>query len=689
MSTPDRPAKKVLSCSSCRSRKIKCSKAQPQCVECSRAGIQCTYPSRRPTRRAPRPRQKELLDRISRLEDIVGQVEKSQADIDPTAAAAAASAARPDATALPEPTARYLSSDFWGNLSAEVEAIRQALEQTSSDNEDDDGPPNDAASLSNPSSAGTPSGYILGNPDYHERQLPHPPPSVMMRLWDLYCRNCDPIIKILHQPTMTEEIQAIARSEHPQAIAPALNALVFCIYFGAITSIRPESCEKEFGEPLGVLSQRYRVLAEQALAAADYLNSNDLRTLQAFAIYICMIRSHSHGRTSWSLTALFVRLAHAMNLHRDGDGRRFTPFEAEMRRRLWGWVLILDIRTSEDRGTDNIVLANTYDTSTPTLIDDADFSPASPGPLKPKDTPTENIVTNCMIACSSLFGSMVHQPHKMDDNPNQASYTEDDLMERVRHLEASFIHNADHTHLPSLYASEIARIVILKLWLACQYPFSAQSAVPRTKVSRETMLRTALSVMELQEKMQLPPWRDRFSWWTVSYVQWHPLAVTLAELCIRTEGDLVDRAWEVVDRVYPLCRDVIADTHRGTLWRPIKKLMSRAKAARAATALERCNLNVAAQPAAEARPKLPPPQDMGFTILGTDSVIRPLPQSTMQMDVDPAMADTSMLPIPQNLANLYFDEPGFTAQDMDLTLWNEFLMDTQVDHSPSGSGTSG
>jgi hypothetical protein len=184
--------------------------------------------------------------------------------------------------------ARYLSSEFWGNLSEEVEAIKQALEQTSSD--DEDNLHHDASSPSDPSPAdanNTPSGYTLGNPDHHERQsLAHPKPDTILRFWALYCRNCDPIIKILHQPSVEQEIRSIAQSSDTLAIPPPLNALLFCIYFGAVVSLTPEACETEFGENLDILTSRHRILAERALAAADYLNTNDLRTLQALTIYI-------------------------------------------------------------------------------------------------------------------------------------------------------------------------------------------------------------------------------------------------------------------------------------------------------------------------------------------------------------------------------------------------------------------
>lgn len=63
----------------------------------------------------------------------------------------------------------------------------------------------------------------------------------------------------------------------------------------------------------------------------------------------------------------------------------------------------------------------------------------------------------------------------------------------------------------------------------------------------------------------------------VVWVQWHPLAVAAAELCLQTEGPLVERAWKVVDAAFQQYSEIVADTKTGMLWQPIQKLMKKAK----------------------------------------------------------------------------------------------------------------
>lgn len=712
---------KVLSCASCRQRKIKCDKVQPVCTQCSRVGLECVFPSRKPTRRVARPRQSELLDRINRLESIVGQADPEKLhELDrsssiPTSSShpkqrdGAANIAVPEdnstssdrsKTPVKDTASRYLSEEFWGHLCKEVEGIKHALDQPSDDEDDEEeqyeeSPESYEAASQSP---GDPSGFIFGNPEYRERdEPPHPLPKNILRLWGIYVRNVDPLMKILHRPTLNDEIQKYVYSIQSIFITAAeyqlpapKTALLFCIYFAAVSTLSQEQAQSQFGERKEVLVSRYRINAERALAGADYLNSNDLTTLQAATIYVTMLRCESRGRASWVLTSMIIRLAQAMNLHRDGDGHRYSPFEAEMRRRLWYFITVLDIRGAEDRGSDALLTPSSYNTIRPTNIDDDDFGPSSVGPLKPKATPADNVVCMCTARCSD-FGYITHPHAHTADNPAKSIHSEDELIQYVRALENDFIHSADPSNLNSRYASEVARMVILKLWLIVQYPFSANPVVPPMRVSRETMLRTAVSVIELSDRMTDEPWKDRFAWWTRCYVQWHPLAVALAELCVQTQGELAERAWRVVERVYPLWRETVADSSKGPLWRPIRKLYKKAKQAKAEAMMKGLNLNeppvtgtsTTQQPAAAPDIQPVPSNPQSFPMPE-----QPVPTFTEpfdSMNMDPSF----LFQYPHDLSSFSFEEGLASNLTFDMAPWTEFLQDTQMDYSPgSGGGES-
>ncbi|KAK2048219.1 fungal-specific transcription factor domain-containing protein, partial [Colletotrichum somersetense] len=633
-------SKQQLSCVNCRHRKIKCDKLQPRCKQCERSDLDCVFPSRKRNRKPRQGRQSELLNRISRLESIVSKVDSGNRDgagKTPAAApaplfgAAPAIGGKSDGSVVamgdaapspmdvwdPQPALpiNYMSAEFWENLCQEVEGMRQALDQPSESDVSEDEYPTTTTSPESLAARGhcpahdqTPpamSGLLSSIGRHSTDELRHPPREHILYMSKIFFSNIDPVFKVIHRPTISAELEAFANSPNKR-IDNATEALFFSMYFGAITGLSHEACLANLGEERSVLAQRFREGVETALQKADFLNSTEIRTLQALTYYVCFLRSHNASRASWALIPLVVRLAQALHLHRDGVSPPLPPFEAEMRRRLWWMIVVLDIRAAEDRGTDAAIPRQSYNTRLPFNLDDDDFGPSTTAPLEDRTGPTEMTFCLCTSMSSGIFGNMRPKHPQLALDPNNSPETatsEDEIMAHAQRLEALFgtappktpaspsqqqqqqqedVRNLS-ANISANHAAITVRIIILKLWLSAQYPFTPRAAsVAKPRVARETMLRTAVNTIELVE-FSTAMYRERFGWWIDSYVQWHPLAVALAELCVQTRGELVDRAWAVVDRNFNGMRDRIADTRRGTLWRPLRKLLRKARAARAET----------------------------------------------------------------------------------------------------------
>lgn len=658
----------ALSCVNCRQRKVKCAKTYP-CPHCVRGGLECVFPSRKKDRAPRRTKNHELLNRLAKLEAIVGQADPSlQAAASSTATGAAptaselaaqlqqhqqaseASAAQIERhahdpqkrcplgqpTSKDDPAAKYVSGEFWANLSAEVEGIKNALEQPSDSEDDgagDDGHDGTSPESSLHASHSSPSTFIAspavftsalagGVPDV----LRHPSPVKMKKLRELYFENVDVLLKILHRPTVEKEFDLFIVNPESNPLSRPTEALFFAMYFIVVTSLTPEACQRHFGEDRAVLVSRFRQGAELALARADYLNSSSLEALQALTLYDTALRNHAESRASWALLGLVYRLAQAIGLHRDGDGAGFSPFEAELRRRLWAQIVVLDVRAAQDRGTEPMIRDDDSNTIPPTNISDDDFNQdtATPVPQLAVKGPTDITFSLCTYHCSSLF-LYIHAPRtkfakqSRDQSasatsvaPQVAQTSEDDIVTRIKALETQFVTPAaEHPgHWPSALAAAVVRLTTLIIWLTIQYPFQVRQPTIRPRVSREHMLQTAIAIIELHASapgvasygLGAEEARDRFSWWQDGYVQWHALAVALAELCIQTEGPLPDRAWQTVDRVFSVWSHKVADERRGALWRPIRKLHRRARERRAEAQLRRQRINNGEDPTG------PPPQ---------------------------------------------------------------------------------
>lgn len=78
-----------------------------------------------------------------------------------------------------------------------------------------------------------------------------------------------------------------------------------------------------------------------------------------------------------------------MGYHRDGEILGLTPFETEMRRRIWWHILKQDAKLSDAAAATASILPSTFDTKPPCNINDADMHPATSELLRWKAGPTE------------------------------------------------------------------------------------------------------------------------------------------------------------------------------------------------------------------------------------------------------------------------------------------------------------
>ncbi|KAK5631553.1 hypothetical protein RRF57_007267 [Xylaria bambusicola] len=699
------PKKPPLSCTCCRTRKLKCDKQSP-CGNCERSGSECVFPARKRIQRPRKTKNAELLQRLKRLESIVGRVgladlESESAHVDGTNADAQVTEHQLHPTAETDSrvhdgnapcglksvrppqdstASRYLSGEFWSSLCDEVEGLKQALEQsTDSDDDEEDGEGKTPESVGGGGSViSTSPRMLLGSSQTRfSPAIAHPSPNHIRHLASVYFRNVDIYLKILHRPTILDATRKLA--DYPESaldLSHELTALFFAIYYAAITSLTSVECVQALGRPRADLAALFEAGIEQALVRADYLNNTSLETLQALTLYACCLRSHNGSRASWVLLGLPIRLAQALNIHQDGNGTNssLSPY-----RLSYAGLIVLDIRAAEDRGTSTVISRGSYNTRLPHNIDDAEFGPDTTAPLRDRPGPSDTTFSLLTAQSSGLFlwGEYTQQGH----------YTEEERLRRTKHLESQFVIGADPAHAGSYLASATARLIILKMWLIMRYPLHPRKGLPgsgkasssRTgiseaarssqsnvaasasmahsqydaaPVSRESTLRIAIAIIELSESLATGPYSDRFRWWTETYVQWHPLAVALAELCTQTQGDTVEHAWRVVGAVFPRSSAIIADTKRGSLWRPLRKLYKKAKAARA-EALG----NSGHAPLLHSRSQTQPTSEAAASIPATISQLSSLESTIDYMAIDPALtADAKSSIRPRLITDMIISE---------------------------------
>ena len=99
------------------------------------------------------------------------------------------------------------------------------------------------------------------------------------------------VFKVLHGPSLKRylygQVGDLVCSPGPNG----LEALRFAIYYAATTSSTAAQCMMQVGEERSALLTRYRVSVEVALAKADFVNTVELSTLQALAIFLVSLHT--------------------------------------------------------------------------------------------------------------------------------------------------------------------------------------------------------------------------------------------------------------------------------------------------------------------------------------------------------------------------------------------------------------
>ncbi len=302
------------------------------------------------------------------------------------------------------------------------------------------------------------------------------------------------------------------------------------------------------------------------------------------------IRSNENSRRTWTLTSLAVRIAHALGLHRErGVGQYASPhapFAREMRRRLWWQICVLDRHSSVDRGSDPIITTNSFSTQVPLHINDEDLIPNDPHEVRPREEYTDITLS---LVCHEIFdverrlnyvpaGAYDCSQDKTDDPWAERRGW---VVECQRRIEDRYLRHCDIIVPAQRYTKLVGDVMIATMWLFTYRPLQRHpDSATSIKMPPPGILHLAVEVIEKLVRVSMDTSFGPLRWITSIWVQWHALAVMIAELCVQTEGPTVERAWSVINTVYEETARNIADSDKGRLWRPIKKLMNKAQAVR-------------------------------------------------------------------------------------------------------------
>lgn len=252
------------------------------------------------------------------------------------------------------------------------------------------------------------------------------------------------------------------------------------------------------------------------------------------------------------MNGLAIRIAEALGLHRDGERLGLSPFQSEIRRRLWWHLLGRDGRAGEDYGLEDTKgLALTSQVKLPLNVDDSDLFPEMeelPTAKKGWTPMTFSLIYIDLVKAMQSLAAIAASS-KAPSFPSEAERIQIIQETRARIEERLARCNpVIPQHRLTLHCSHsLLRkldFVTRQQWLLLQHP-----AGPRDHFATEENLIEALEVLE-PRLVSEDDLLKQFAWARKAYPQYHVTLYILWHLCVKPEGPSVDRAWEAVDSLF-------------------------------------------------------------------------------------------------------------------------------------------
>ena len=322
-----------------------------------------------------------------------------------------------------------------------------------------------------------------------------------------YFNTYDPATHILHGPTFHKQYQA--HWQNPEKTSIVWIGLLFVIMRLALQSFVYDGDEPpEIQGKCHDLSGAFRAQMAHCLIIADYTKP------QAFIIETLIHHLHAEHISNrdaeasiWILMGMIVRLAMRMGYHRDSKFfPDLTPFQGEMRRRVWSFIRTGDLLFSFQVALPPMVRLGDSDTDLPRNIYDHEFDETS-AQLPPPRPQSEATPISYLIAKAKLslgFGRVLEEINGVQ----RKNYEE--ILKIDKALKDIYESIPDHLQVRSTFDQQTipAALVKARLNLATVY-HKAVCVLHRRYVrlarsgnrymySRKTCLESAVQLLDFQ-----------------------------------------------------------------------------------------------------------------------------------------------------------------------------------------------
>lgn len=406
---PPKRTRVLLSCAPCRNSKLKCDRATPcgQCIRKSKPDG-CLY-APRPEKRKPA---KSMAARLKRLEGMV----RGMIDTDGSTSMVSANKTPRDPGGVVvqgQGNTSYVGGTHFMAMLEDIEDLKGYFVDKNEDEEETQDPYENMG----PTELLMASRNVPKNKEDLLATLPDK--AIVTRLMNRYFNSNSPSQHIVHVPTFLREYNDFCKD--PQSAPLHWIALLYMIlalgtFFSSFSA--PQELESDSPVPALDRFKQYRGAAGWALIWGKYSQPGPY-TLEAFMLYVegDFVTNRENRMNCYLLSSVLIRLMLKMGLHRDPSKLPgITPYDGEMRRRLWNLAVQIDLLVAFNLGLPSMTHAVESDTELPTNLMDMDFNKDTKELPQPRPGSDYTLLTYPInkARISRIFFLVVQQAHSLD-----------------------------------------------------------------------------------------------------------------------------------------------------------------------------------------------------------------------------------------------------------------------------------
>ncbi|KAJ4005025.1 hypothetical protein NW752_011539 [Fusarium irregulare] len=326
-----------------------------------------------------------VAERLKHLESLLVAVAGQKGPIPPTSSSSTAgvsptnvskndSEVRIDNT-VPSGLPNHLDSSHWSSILDDIKAIREELPSESPESMSENSPPE--AGVQSRRETSLDFDLELSDGASMESVLAAlPSREVCDTLTSMFFRWHYNMMPILHPIKFQKEYEEFWNA--PTSTSATWVALLLALLSLSAGVSEASGMVKSSPVPIPT-SRALSKQTQQCLLLSDYIGSKD-HAVEAFLLHLvgCWLRARASDTNLWFLMGKVVQLALCKGYHRDSckvPNTGISPFDGEMRRRVWVCIFQLDALMSFQLGLPSMVPSDCCDTDLPRNLDESQLHP--------------------------------------------------------------------------------------------------------------------------------------------------------------------------------------------------------------------------------------------------------------------------------------------------------------------------